>query len=140
MEIVASHLSSRLESISDTPVAAAPNASASQQFAALMQAPAPDAVAAAAPVAASTSDPAVSAVAPENLGDKVLQGMQKMSTEFSDGWANVSKTLNSGSSNLDLRQMFSLQLQLAQVSVQYDMVGKAISRSTQNFDQLVRVQ
>lgn len=140
MEIVASHLSSRLESVSDTPVAAPPDASAVQQFAALMQAPAPDAVAAAAPVAASTGDSAVSASAPENLGDKMLQGMQKMSTEFNQNWTRVSEMLNSGNSAMDLPQMFSFQLHLAQASLQYDVATKGISRSTQNFEQLVRMQ
>jgi type III secretion protein I len=33
-----------------------------------------------------------------------------------------------------------LQLGITQVSIQYDLVGKIISRSTQNIDQLVKLQ
>ena len=41
---------------------------------------------------------------------------------------------------MGMQDLLKLQLQLVQVSVQYDLVGKAVSRSTQNFDQLVRIQ
>ncbi|WP_159910929.1 EscI/YscI/HrpB family type III secretion system inner rod protein [Pantoea sp. 18069] len=138
MEIIAGLASTRLEpTLSAAPAAAAPNAAAVQQFAALMQAPAPEAVA---PAAASTTALATTAMAPQSFGDRVLHGMQNVSNDFRESWTRASETLRPDSASMDMQQMLSLQLHLTQTSVQYDLVGKAISRSTQNFDQLVRVQ
>jgi type III secretion protein I len=38
-----------------------------------------------------------------------------------------------------ISDMLRLQTELLQVSVQYELVGKAVSRSTQNIDTLVRM-
>lgn len=53
----------------------------------------------------------------------------------------MSGVLNStASASLNIQDMLKLQMQLVQTSFQYELVGKAISRSTQNLDQLVRIQ
>ena len=71
---------------------------------------------------------------------RVLNGMQNVSNDFRESWARAAATLGPDGATMDMQQLLRLQLHLAQASVQYDLVGKAISRSTQNFDQLVRVQ
>ena len=38
-----------------------------------------------------------------------------------------------------IADMLRLQADLVQISVQYEMVGKAVSRTTQNIDTLVRM-
>lgn len=138
MQLIDSLSPARLEpALSVTQVAAAPNAAAVQQFAALMQPPAPEAVAA----ASGTTEAAAAAVTgPQSVGDRVLNGMQSVSHDFRDSWKRAAATLGPDGAAMDLGQMLSLQLHLTQASVQFDLVGKAISRSTQNFDQLVRVQ
>ena len=137
MEITASLVSAPLEPLAGASVAAAPGAAATQRFAALMQAPIVDSVATA-PAAAGMPTPG--ATGPASVGDRILNGMQNVSNDFRDTWTRVSDTLRPDSPELDMQAMLSLQLHLTQASVQYDLLGKAVSRSTQNFDQLVRVQ
>jgi type III secretion protein I len=138
MEITTSLVSARLEPLAGASVTAPPNAAATQQFAALMQAPAAEPVAAAATATPSTSAPAVTGS--PSVGDKIINGMQNVSSEFRETWTRVSDTLRADSPQMGMQEMLSLQLHLTQASVQYDLLGKAVSRSTQNFDQLVRVQ
>lgn len=139
MEIIANLSSVGLEpALSAVPVAAAPDAAAVQRFAALMQppAPAPEAVGA----AVGTASVQAAAIAPQSFGDRVLSGMQSVSNDFRESWTRAAGTLEPDGAAMSMQQMMSLQLHLTQASVQYDLMGKAISRSTQNFDQLVRVQ
>lgn len=118
----------------------APDDLAAARFRTLMQAPAseptPTAVAS---VAAHNPPTVVSPPTDASLGDRVLNGMQSVSGEFQNIWQSVSNTLASAEP-LDTRAMLKLQLQLSQVSVQYELLGKVVGRSTQNIDQLVRIQ
>lgn len=76
-----------------------------------------------------------------SVGDRILNGMQGVSNDFRNSWDSVNKVVNSTSGEaVTMQEMLKLQMQLTQVTFQYDMVGKAVSRSTQNIDQLVRVQ
>lgn len=139
MEITASLISARLEPLAGTSVAAPANTAATQRFAALMLAPAAE-PAATSSAAASVGTPAPLATASSSVGDKIINGMQNVSNEFRDTWTRVSDTLRADRPEMSMQEMLNLQLHLTQASVQYDMLGKAVSRSTQNFDQLVRVQ
>ena len=40
----------------------------------------------------------------------------------------------------NVAELLKVQVALMQISVQYELIGKAVSRSTQNLDQLVKVQ
>ncbi len=73
------------------------------------------------------------------LGDSILAGMQNLSTEFQQSWKTVNAALDAGST-MTMSDMLKLQMGLTQMSIQYDLVGKAIARSTQNLDQLVKLQ
>jgi len=91
--------------------------------------------------AAEATAGGVPAVSPEHrtMGDSILNGMQNLSADFQQSWKTVSSALESGNT-MTTTDMLKLQLGLTQMSVQYDLVGKAISRSTQNLDQLVKLQ
>jgi type III secretion protein I len=73
------------------------------------------------------------------MGDSILSGMQNLSVEFQQSWKTVNSALESGSA-MTTSDMLKLQMGLTQMSIQYELVGKAISRSTQNLDQLVKMQ
>lgn len=73
------------------------------------------------------------------LGDSILAGMQNLSSEFQQSWKTVNAALDAGSL-MTMSDMLKLQMGIVQMSIQYDLVGKAISRSTQNIDQLVKMQ
>jgi type III secretion protein I len=65
--------------------------------------------------------------------------MQGLSSEFQQSWKTVNAVLDGGAA-MTTYDMLKLQMGLTQMSIQYDLVGKAISRSTQNLDQLVKMQ
>lgn len=113
----------------------APDPLASAQFAQIM---APPPVASPAPASADTG---VRAVASENrtMGDNILSGMQGLSNDFQQSVKAVSAVLTDGA-NLNVAELLKVQVALMQISVQYELIGKAVSRSTQNLDQLVKVQ
>lgn len=117
-----------------TPAAADPLATA--RFAAIMDA-AP--VAPSAAVAEPATAPALPPPGQRSMGDSILAGMQSMSTEFQQSWSRVNSALGSGQ-EMTVPDMLRMQMGLAQMSIQYEMVSKAVSRSAQNLDQLVKLQ
>lgn len=137
-----------LASASAPAAAAAPNAMAAARFAELMALPpdanvAADAVqasgGAASPLQSTNALPALDADA--SVGDRILNGLQSVSGEFKTSWSEVSKAVTASSGDtMNMQDILKLQLHLVQTSFQYEMVGKVISRSTQNLDQLVRIQ
>ena len=126
--------------------AAAPNAAAAARFAELMALP-PDATTAANAVQASgvATLQQANALPPidanSSVGDRILNGINNLTTDMKSSWDSVSKavTANSGDA-VNMQDLLKLQLHLVQTSFQYEMVGKVISRSTTNLDQLVRIQ
>ena len=74
-----------------------------------------------------------------SIGDRILSGMQGLSNDVQQSWATVKNALDN-TSNMTTADMLKLQMGLTQMSIQYDLVGKAISRSTQNLDQLLKMQ
>lgn len=126
---------------------AAPNALATARFAELMALP-PDASVASHAMQGSGLGTALQSLAPSSpletnasFGDRILNSIQNVSGELKTSWDSIANTVNTSSNDvLTMHDMFKLQLQLVQTSFQYELVGKAISRSTQNLDQLVRIQ
>lgn len=113
----------RLQAMPSTaPVVATPDAAAVQRFAALMQAPVPDAA----------------ALAPQSLGDRLLDGLQSGANGFHTGWAQVSEALRSGHA-LDAQQMLRMQLGMGLACLAIDLTSKAVSRATQSIDQVLHL-
>lgn len=146
MEVLVNTLAASSLPATTAPVADASLADA-ERFAQLMQAD--PAAASTAPTTAlghaSATAPATPAastadVPVQNVGDRILNGMQTISQDMQKQWNVVTQTLQDNGNNMTMQDMLQLQLHLTQASVQYEVLGKAISKSTQNFDQLVRVQ
>ena len=122
--------------VPNTQPASAPSASAAARFAELM---AQDGV-------PSARDGLAEAVAgaypqrPATLGDQVLNSLQKVQDGFGEGIAKVGRMLEPGAAAPGVPELLRMQLAMAQLSVQVEVLGKAIGRSTQNIDQLVRMQ
>lgn len=77
---------------------------------------------------------------PATLGDQVLGGLQKVQGDFQGHLQAVGRMLEPGAPAPGVPELLRLQLGMAQLAVQVEVVGKAIGRSTQNIDQLVRMQ
>lgn len=73
------------------------------------------------------------------MGDSILASMQSVSSGFKQSMGMVQAALDSGQA-MTMSDMLRVQMGLAQVSVQYELVGKAVSRAAQNLDQLVKLQ
>jgi type III secretion protein I len=116
--------------VADSPGAADPQDA--QRFAALMEARVNDdgtaAVQSAAPAEGRT------------LGDNILGGLQRLSTDLQHTWTNVGDALSRMGPQPSVHDMLAVQMHLSTMSVQYELVSKAVSRSTQNIDQLVKLQ
>jgi len=120
---------------SPAPAPAAVDDLAAQRFQQIMEPPAAQAP----PVEVPTDGSPSVNDGPRTLGDTILSGMNKLSAEFQQSWRTVNAVLDEGS-RMTMADMLKLQMGMVQMSVQYDLVGKAISRSTQNLDQLVKMQ
>lgn len=90
---------------------------------------------------AEAIDQAYPAVAPAGgtMGDNILAGLRNLSADFKQSWQSVNTVLDAGSP-AKITDLLRLQMGLTQMSIQYELVGKAIGRSTQNLDQLVKMQ
>jgi type III secretion protein I len=136
MDLVSPLASTLLPAIHGNTLAATPlgaDPSATTRFAGIMNAqPTP---------LAEAIDQAYPAVPLENrtLGDSVLAGMQNLSSHFQHSWKTVNATRDTGSA-MTMSDMLKLQMGLAQMAIRYDLMGKAISRSTHDLDQRVKLQ
>lgn len=137
MEIAA--LSAALPPILNTP-ATPPAQLATERFNAVMGAPDADAPALTGLQAAlqTAFAPPVDA-APQTLGNQILASLRSTTTEYSEKWQGISGRLDAMAAQPSVADMMRLQADLLHVSVNYEMVSKAVSRTTQNIDSLVRM-
>ena len=76
---------------------------------------------------------------PQTLGNQILSSLRSTTTEYSEKWQGISGRLDAMAAQPTVADMMRLQADLLQVSVNYEMVSKAVSRTTQNIDSLVRM-
>jgi type III secretion protein I len=98
-----------------------------------------------APDAAAGAEDAASvqATAPSSgrtLGDNILGGLHRLSTDLQQTWKSMGAALGGTAAAPNMRDLLKVQMNLASMSVQYELVSKAVSRATQNIDQLVKLQ
>ena len=73
------------------------------------------------------------------LGSQILNGLRSGVAGFSDKWTGMAARLDAVAEQPELGNLLRLQADMLQLSVQYEVVGKAVTRSTQNLDTLVRM-
>ncbi|MFD0669014.1 type III secretion system inner rod subunit SctI [Ramlibacter sp. MAHUQ-53] len=76
---------------------------------------------------------------PLNLGESILSTMQNVSNDMRAAHGKIQAVLDPNAAPLTLQQGLSLQFQVAVTSLQYDLLGKVVSKSIQNVDQLVKM-
>ena len=122
------------------PALPVPQADAGARFTELMSTTTPTAepapIAAAIPQAIAQAYPAGEG----SLGDRILRGLNRVQSSFGETVSAVQKSLDPGAPAPGVSDLLRLQLSMAQLSLQAELVGKVIGRSTQNIDQLVRMQ
>lgn len=110
---------------------------ATVQFASMMEAP--TATAGVDPAVVTNTSAVLLPVQAPTMGEQILNGLQNVSSDLRQSIGDVSAALNS-SEELSVSDLLKAQMGLMQVSVTYELVGKGISKSTQNLDQLVKMQ
>lgn len=75
--------------------------------------------------------------ASRTMGDNILSGLHNVSTDLQKTWSALSDSLNG---KMTASKMLQVQMGLAHVTLQYELVSKIVARSTQNIDQLVKLQ
>jgi len=111
---------------------AAPTADDATRFADLVQAAPP-------PLdSPGITDPLVATA--RTPGESILNGMSTIGTDFKDAWTQAQQMLARPAGEMTTVDMLRMQMQMVQLSVQVEMVGKTISKATQNIDQLVKLQ
>lgn len=125
-------------------VAPAPDAMAAARFAQVMATPPASPTAAVQNVPAAHAPRASDEVrlqADASMGDRILHGMNRLSTDFRQSVETVNTSLSVPDDKLlQVKDMLQLQMHVVHMTYQFDLVGKVVSRSTQNIDQLVRMQ
>ncbi|MVW78580.1 type III secretion system inner rod subunit SctI [Bordetella sp. 02P26C-1] len=118
----------------------APSELVTERFNAMMSSAPVHAVATTAtPAGAMISTAASSALQGQGLGHQILAGLQSASSGYTQRWKDMAIGLEQVARHPSAANMLKVQSELLQASVQYELVGKAISRSTQNIDTLVRM-
>ncbi|WP_323018739.1 type III secretion system inner rod subunit SctI [Castellaniella sp.] len=140
MEIaaLAASLAGQVQPVVNLAPPAQPDALATERFNAVMQAPQEMPLQAGVSAAVQSAFAAPSADVP-TLGGQILSGLRGVADDFSSTWKDIARNLDGMGAQPAVSDMLRLQTELLQVSVQYELVGKAVSRSTQNIDTLVRM-
>jgi type III secretion protein I len=128
------------------PAPVAPTSLATERFNALMNSPDMGTVTgpltgpltASATVVQTPVTPTLDTIAP-TLGNQILSSLRSTATDFSQKWQNIAVGLDKTVTQPNIADMLRLQSELVQVSVQYELVGKAVSRTTQNIDAMVKM-
>ncbi len=73
-------------------------------------------------------------------GDAILRGITRMGGDLRASWHHLHVQAGDLDGSLSAREMFALQWHMVSMSVQFEAIGKGVSKATQNVDQLVRMQ
>lgn len=119
------------------PVRSAPDAGAVNRFNDYMTAQPQDAdaVTAAQPVAAKDAANPVG----RTPGDGILNSLNSLGSDLSRSWQSATQAIK-GDQIPTTQDMLRVQIELIGMSMTHEMVNKCITRSTQNLDQLVKLQ
>lgn len=72
------------------------------------------------------------------IGGKILNSLQNVSKEVSTSWQQINSLANQDTFNMT--SIVHAQAALITASLEFDLVGKVISKTTQNIDQLIKLQ
>ena len=120
-----------------TQVAGAPGVAPAndvERFNAALKAPQP-----AAEVAPIEPPPAVRATdGPRNLGNAIVDGLEAASRDVTQRWQAAAKAIEKP--QIGVADLLRLQLNVVQGSLQWELVTKAIGKSAQNLEQIIKAQ
>ena len=94
--------------------------------------------------AVDVPNPVTPAQAPDpasGIGDRILASLRNVSNSAAHTWSAMGQLgASAGGEDMSVAHLLTIQMGAMQASVQFDYVGKIISRSTQNIDTLIKTQ
>jgi type III secretion protein I len=72
------------------------------------------------------------------VGETILQGLQTASNDISQAWRSTGEVL--AKPDITVADVLRVQGMLLQSAVQYELVGKAVSKSTQSLENILKTQ
>ena len=75
---------------------------------------------------------------PATVGDAILHSLQRRASSIEHDWLTAKSLLSQDS--VSAAHLMRVQYAVLSASVQYDLVGKGISKASQDLDQLLRTQ
>jgi hypothetical protein len=83
-------------------------------------------------------EPEAGVVTPTALGERILDGMEQIRVSYQDGMTRIDSTVRKD--DMRLPDFMRLFVDTMHMSIQQDMLGKMVGRTTQNLDQLLKGQ
>ena len=84
--------------------------------------------------------PADTAGGAHTLGEKILARLDAVGLEFRTNMERTHAMLQVGPANMSLHDLFKLQMEMAQVSLEIELVGKGVQKAVQHVEQLTKLQ
>lgn len=84
--------------------------------------------------------PADAAGGAHTLGEKILARLDAVGSQFRTNMERTHAMLEAGPANMSLKDLFQLQMEMAQVSLEIELVGKGVSKAVQHVEQLTKLQ
>jgi type III secretion protein I len=87
-------------------------------------------------------DPTLPAIeTPSSLGDKILQGVDRVRAEYKDTMAVMQERLTPiDAQPVGLQEMIRVHMEITRMTLQEELIGKIVGRSTQNVETLLKGQ
>lgn len=74
------------------------------------------------------------------LGEKILARLDAVGLEFRTNMERAHAMLDIGPGKMSLENMLRLQMEMAQVSLEIELVGKGVQKAVQHTEQLTKLQ
>lgn len=84
--------------------------------------------------------PTNSAIDPKSLGDVLLKRLDVVGNNFTKNIQRTHQILDTLPSDLRVQDMMRLQLEMASISLEVELVGKGVQKAVQHVDQLTKLQ
>ena len=90
--------------------------------------------------AAIASVPPTAPTGKNTLGDSILGTLDGVGKRYLSAVDRAHKDLNTTATSTDLASLLSMQLKIAALSLEIEVVSKGVAKATQHFDQLTKLQ
>lgn len=84
--------------------------------------------------------PATAAIDTKSLGDVLLKRLDVVGNNFTKNIQRTHQILDTLPADLRVQDMMRLQLEMASISLEVELVGKGVQKAVQHVDQLTKLQ